>query len=155
MVREALSMQVLFYSDTEVKRSCLPPSIPRDQLIWLHDPVLEENGEHFKSNSEIKGEETTKQDRPSLKKTKPVAAKRALEQEIQQHDPPVENAPVANTSHIKVILEKSYNFKIKKCWKVNLLGLQMKHVILKLCNILTSDTKFYPHHFNIIRVICC
>ena len=28
-------------------------------------------------------------------------------------------------------------------------------VILKICNILTSDTKFYPHHFNCIRVTGC
>ena len=28
----------------------------------------------------------------------------------------------------------------------------MKHVILKICNILTSDTKFYPHHFNIFEL---
>ena len=38
---------------------------------------------------------------------------------------------------------------------MNLLGLQMKLVILKICNILTSDTKFYPHHFNIIQVTGC
>ena len=35
---------------------------------------------------------------------------------------------------------------------MNLLGLQIKHVILKICNIIASDTKVYPHHFSIIRV---
>ena len=54
-----------------------------------------------------------------------------------------------------VILEKIVQFQNQKSWKMNLLGLQMKHVILKICNILTSDTKFYPHHFNIIRVTGC
>ena len=54
-----------------------------------------------------------------------------------------------------VILEKIVQFQNQKSLKMNLLGLQMKHVILKICNILTSDTKFYPHHFNIIRVTGC
>ena len=54
-----------------------------------------------------------------------------------------------------VILEKIVQFQYPKSWKMNLLGLQIKHVILKICNILTSDTKFHPHHFNIIRVTGC
>ena len=54
-----------------------------------------------------------------------------------------------------VILEKFVQFQNQKSWKMNLLGLKMKHVILKIRNILTSDTKFYPHHFNIIRVTGC
>ena len=54
-----------------------------------------------------------------------------------------------------VILEKIVQFQYPKSWKMYLLGLQIKHVILKICNILTSDTKFYPHHFNIIRVTGC
>ena len=57
--------------------------------------------------------------------------------------------------HNSVILEKIVQFQNQKSWKINLLRLQMKHVILKICNILTSDTKFYPHHFNIIRVTGC
>ena len=52
--------------------------------------------------------------------------------------------------HPAVILEKIVQFQNQKSWKMNLLGLQMKHVILKICNILKSDTQFYPHHFNII-----
>ena len=51
---------------------CLAPFIPRDQLLWLPDPVLQENGDHFKAYKEVKGVETTEQDRPSLKKTKPA-----------------------------------------------------------------------------------
>ena len=57
--------------------------------------------------------------------------------------------------HRTVILEKIVQFQYPKSWKMNLLGLQIKHVILTICNILTSDTKFYPHHFNIIRVTGC
>ena len=51
---------------------CLAPFIPRDQLLWLPDPVLQENEDHFKAYKEVKGVETTEQDRPSLKKTKPA-----------------------------------------------------------------------------------
>ena len=54
-----------------------------------------------------------------------------------------------------VILEKIVQVQNHKSWKMNLLGLQIKHVILKIRNILTSDTKLYPHHFNIIRVTGC
>ena len=54
-----------------------------------------------------------------------------------------------------MILEKIVQFQNQKSWKMNLLGLQMKHVILKIYSMLTSDTKFYPHHFNIIRVTGC
>ena len=58
-------------------------------------------------------------------------------------------------NRLTVILEKIVQFQYPKSWKMYLLGLQIKHVILKICNILTSDTKFYPHHFNIIRVTGC
>ena len=61
----------------------------------------------------------------------------------------------SRTRRITVILEKIVQFQNQKSWKMNLLGLQMKHVILKICNILTSDIKFYPHHFNIIQVTGC
>ena len=54
-----------------------------------------------------------------------------------------------------MILEKIVQFQNQKSVKMNLLGLKMKHVILKIRNILISDTKFYPHHFNIIRVTGC
>ena len=58
----------------------------------------------------------------------------------------------SKSRHAAVILEKIVQFQNQKSWKMNLLGLPLKHVILKICNILTSDTNFYPHHFNIIHV---
>ena len=49
-----------------------------------------------------------------------------------------------------VLEEKTYGqFQNQKKWKMNLLGLRMKHVILKICNILKSDTKF-THTISIL-----
>ena len=50
------------------------------------------------------------------------------------------------------ILEKIVQFQNQKSRKMILLGLQMKHVILKICNILTSYTKFYPHHLILFEL---
>ena len=60
-----------------------------------------------------------------------------------------------STARRPVILEKIVQFQNQKSWKMNSLELHLKHVILKICNILTSDTKFYPHRFNGIRVRGC
>ena len=38
-----------------------------DEFSWLPDPILTENGDHCKPYSEVKGTETTEDDRPSLK----------------------------------------------------------------------------------------
>ena len=49
---------------------------------------------------------------------------------------------------MSVILEKIVQFQYPKSWKMYLLGLQIKHVILKICNILTSDKKILPTPFQ-------
>ena len=45
---------------------CSPARLPRERLTWLPDPVLDENGQHYKDYQEVKSEETTEADRPSL-----------------------------------------------------------------------------------------
>ena len=46
---------------------CSLPSAPAALLTWLPDPVLQANGEHYKSYTEVKDVDTTEDDRPSLK----------------------------------------------------------------------------------------
>ena len=47
---------------------CIPATSSPDQLVWLPDPVLGEDKEHFLKFSELKGIETDETDRPTLKK---------------------------------------------------------------------------------------
>ncbi|XP_052813249.1 uncharacterized protein LOC128240590 [Mya arenaria] len=56
---------------------CLPSTIPRDELLWLPDPVLDEEGYHYKPYSDVKGAETNDDNRPSL----------IAKQQKQQHKP--------------------------------------------------------------------
>ena len=65
------------------------------------------------------------------------------------------DAQIFDVADRSVILEKIVQFQNQKSWKMNLLGLKMKHVFFLICNILTSDTEFNPHHFNIIQVTGC
>lgn len=44
---------------------CVPPRV---QLPWLPDPILSEDGQHFKSMDQVIGILTTDKDRPSLQK---------------------------------------------------------------------------------------
>lgn len=52
----------------EDNNCCLPSSLPKQDLQWLPDPVVDQNDpDHFKKYSDVKDTETTEQDRPSLK----------------------------------------------------------------------------------------
>lgn len=44
---------------------CIPPRNPLPS--WLPDPQLDATGEHYLPYSEVRGKETTKKDRPTLK----------------------------------------------------------------------------------------
>ena len=46
---------------------CSAPSLSRDQLQWLPDPVLNADGDHFRPYQEVKHMDTDENDRPSLK----------------------------------------------------------------------------------------
>ena len=50
-----------------------------------------------------------------------------------------------------MVLEKIVQFQNPKSWKMNSTRLRMKRVILKMCNILIHDTKFFPHRSKGIR----
>ena len=45
---------------------CSPPITSDQQRQWIPDPVMEENGEHYKPLSEVIGTETTDSDRPGI-----------------------------------------------------------------------------------------
>ena len=44
---------------------CPPASLPRERLDWLPDPVLDATSEHYQQYSEVKGQTTTEEDRPT------------------------------------------------------------------------------------------
>lgn len=52
------------------EQCCSGSVLPREELTWLPDPIIEENGEHYKPYSEVNGQDTTEADRPSLKERK-------------------------------------------------------------------------------------
>ena len=64
---------------------CLPPSLPREKLTWLPDPMLDESGEHFKSYDVVKNESTSEKDRPSLKLKKPKKLTKRNAAQIKEH----------------------------------------------------------------------
>ncbi|XP_070559193.1 uncharacterized protein [Ptychodera flava] len=64
---------------------CTPKKTVMDDLEWLPDPVLQENGEHYKQYSEVKGTDTTENDRPSLTVTK-VSKQRSSQSEVPQSE---------------------------------------------------------------------
>ncbi|XP_053389758.1 uncharacterized protein LOC128552728 [Mercenaria mercenaria] len=49
---------------------CIPPTVDRCNLTWLPDPILD--GEHYKTYSDMKDQDTTEEDRPTYRKT-PIA----------------------------------------------------------------------------------
>ncbi|XP_070544371.1 uncharacterized protein [Ptychodera flava] len=59
---------------------CTPKKTVMDDLERLPDPVLQENGEHYKQYSEVKVTDTTENDRPSLTVTK-VSKQRSSQSE--------------------------------------------------------------------------
>ena len=66
--------------------NCCRSSTLSDELTWLPDPVLTEDGDHFKSYTEVKGTDTTEDDRPSLsskvKKSKEPPPKKSRQETI-------------------------------------------------------------------------
>ncbi|XP_033753387.1 uncharacterized protein LOC117336839 [Pecten maximus] len=46
---------------------CSAPTLPREQLNWLPDPVLDASGDHYRPYSEVEDMDTDEKDRPSLK----------------------------------------------------------------------------------------
>ncbi|CAL4131250.1 unnamed protein product, partial [Meganyctiphanes norvegica] len=71
------------------RNCCLPSTLADEELSWLPDPILTSDGEHFKPYSEVKGSETTEDDRPSLKskvssKTKPQKDNEPPSKKIRQ-----------------------------------------------------------------------
>ena len=56
---------------------CPKPTLPREKLAWLPDPILDPSGEHYLPFQEVYGIETTERDRPSLlQKEKPNKEKK-------------------------------------------------------------------------------
>ena len=49
---------------------CLPAEVPKEELCWLPDPVLDDSGCHFKPYEDVKSCPTTEDHRPSLKVVK-------------------------------------------------------------------------------------
>ena len=64
---------------------CLPPSLPREKLTWLPDPMLDESGEHFKSYDVVKNKSTSEKDRPSLKLKKPKKLTKRNAAQTKEH----------------------------------------------------------------------
>ena len=72
---------------------CIPALSFPDQLAWLSDPVLGEDTEHYLKYNEVKGMETTEDDRPTLKKVeKPKASKAKPNAVVVQPTPDVDYA---------------------------------------------------------------
>ncbi|CAC5407819.1 unnamed protein product [Mytilus coruscus] len=58
------------------RNCCLEPSLSAEKLQWLPDPVLEEDGNHCKKYNDVKNQDTTEKDRPSLRQAKEKPVKR-------------------------------------------------------------------------------
>ena len=57
---------------------CLATRIPYEELSWLPDPVIDDSGDHYKPYTEVKGQDTNDENRPSLKdKTKGKKSQKA------------------------------------------------------------------------------
>ncbi|XP_052807717.1 uncharacterized protein LOC128236679 isoform X1 [Mya arenaria] len=52
---------------------CIPPTVDRQNLTWLPDPILD--GEHYKSYSDVKNQDTTEEDRPTYQKVESTERK--------------------------------------------------------------------------------
>jgi hypothetical protein len=118
------SFQIQKCKDTSC---CIPSTLPAAELQWLPDPVLKENDpDHFKTYQEVKGTDTTDNDRPSLRKTSTETKKRVhaetaagittpkrqksgptdteMEQEPARHNTEMEQEPA---SHQTISMESS------------------------------------------------
>ena len=69
---------------------CEEPTTPSELLTWLPDPVLQPDGQHFKSYDESKLLDTTEEDRPSLK---------ILKKSTKSKESDVSNVAVTSNAH--------------------------------------------------------